>query len=132
MKSQASQAGVTLVELMIVVIIVGLLAAVALPSYRSHVISAGRTEGAGLLMEVMAQQESSYRSNLTYTTSLTSLGYASDPVDSETNLYKVSAEACGTTALTRCVLLRATPQGTQEVDGDLTLDSKSNKTGNWP
>lgn len=42
---QRRQRGVTLVELLMVVTVVGLLTAIAVPSYRGHVIKAGRAEG---------------------------------------------------------------------------------------
>jgi len=53
--------GFTLVELMIVVVIIGVLAAVALMSYRVYVRRARTAEAAGLLANIKASQES-YRS----------------------------------------------------------------------
>lgn len=42
---QSSEAGFSLIELMIVVVIVGILASVALPSYREHVQKTRRADG---------------------------------------------------------------------------------------
>lgn len=50
-RSRAKQGGVTLVELMVVVVVVGILASVALPTYRNQVIRSKRTEAKVALMQ---------------------------------------------------------------------------------
>ncbi len=132
MSYKTNNKGFSLLELLITVAIIGILAAIAIPNYQNYLISSGRTEGASLLMEVMTQQESAYRNNLTYTTSLSDLGYANDSINSETDLYVVTARTCANQTLTRCIMLQATSQNQQTDDGNLTLDSLGQKTGNWP
>lgn len=67
--------GFTLVELMIVVTIISVLAAIALPSYRENVRKGQRAEARAMLYEVMQKQERFYTENNTYTTSLAALGF---------------------------------------------------------
>jgi type IV pilus assembly protein PilE len=67
--------GVTLLELMIVVVIIGLLAAIAYPNYRQYVARAKRNEARAALLQIATNQERFYLQNNTYTTDLTALGF---------------------------------------------------------
>jgi type IV pilus assembly protein PilE len=60
--------GVTLVELMVVVVIIAVLMSVAVPSYRQYTIRANRSEGQAMLLQIAANQERWYLSNNTYAT----------------------------------------------------------------
>ena len=60
------QTGFTLMELMIVVAIVGILAAVALPSYKDHVLRTRRVTAASCLMELAQWMERNYATCMTY------------------------------------------------------------------
>ena len=67
--------GVTLIELMVVVVIVAILSMVAVPSYRQYSIRAQRTEAKTALLQLAANQERFYLQNNTYTTNLAALGF---------------------------------------------------------
>jgi type IV pilus assembly protein PilE len=54
------QRGVTLIELVVVMIIVGILAAVAIPSYRAYVIRSQRSDAKDALLALVTQQEKHY------------------------------------------------------------------------
>lgn len=67
--------GVTLLELMIVVVIVGILATIAYPNYREFVARAKRNEAKAALLQIAQNQERFYLQNNTYTTDMTQLGF---------------------------------------------------------
>lgn len=48
--------GLTLIELMIVVVIIGILVAISYPSYRSHILKSRRSDGQALLLDVATRQ----------------------------------------------------------------------------
>ena len=61
-------AGVTLLELMAVVMVIGILGIIALPSYRQYVMRAQRTEAKTALLQLQTNQERFYLQNRRYGT----------------------------------------------------------------
>ena len=60
MNSKQHQRGVTLIELVVVMIIVGILAAVAIPSYRNYVLRSQRSDAKDALLVLATQEEKHY------------------------------------------------------------------------
>ena len=95
--------GVTLMELMIVVVVLGILTTIAYPSYRQYAARAKRTEAKSALLQIATMQERFYLQNNTYTTNMTSLGF---PVadnfltDSESYVISVTAANAATFSAT--------------------------------
>ena len=76
MKPQCARKGLTLVELMIVLIILGVLASWAIPMYFDNVREARRSDAIGSLNRVLAQQELFYANNqANYTVTVADLGF---------------------------------------------------------
>ena len=128
MKKLSSRRGFTIIELMIALVIVALLVAVAIPSYQSYVMKGYRSDAIKDVTAVLQAQERYYSDNYTYTTDLSDLGYANSTLSTSDNRYVISAAACGSTALTQCIQVTATAQGSQAGDGNLVVDTTGTQT----
>lgn len=82
--------GITLLELMIVVVIIGTLAVLAYPNYRDYAARSQRTEARATLLRIAADQEKFYLQNSTYANTLTEFGYGTNAEPTETGRYEIS------------------------------------------
>src|SRR5258708_40052678 len=90
----SSSKGFTLVELMVVIVIVAILAAIAIPGYTSQIRKSRRTEARNALLDAAAREERFFATNNYYTVTGTDLGYgAALPVHVGNNYYQLSG-AC--------------------------------------
>ena len=69
------QKGFTLIELMIVVVVVAILAAIALPTYQNSVRKSQRTVARNTLLDLASREERYFATNNAYAPDLASLGY---------------------------------------------------------
>ncbi|SKA92454.1 type IV pilus assembly protein PilE [Thiothrix eikelboomii] len=108
MLSHRPQSGFTLIEMMIVVAIMGIIAAFAYPSYVEQVRKSKRSDAKVALQQIAQRQESHFVKNYSYATSLTALGYAADTIPSPENEYDITISAATATSY----ILKATPAST--------------------
>jgi len=118
--------GFTLIELMITVVIVGVLAAVAYPSYTRYVIKANRSAAQAQMLDIANRQQQFLLANRAYATTglLTASGYALPAEVSARYGYDITV---GTDTVPSFAIT-FTPAGAQVSDGALTLNSEGVKT----
>lgn len=119
--------GVTLMELMIVVVIIGILAAVGYPNYRDFTARAKRTEAKSGLLQIATNQERFYLQNNSFTTDMTVLGFSDDPFISDSESYSIDVTAADASNFTAVATYRL---GGREADKCLTfqLDARGVKS----
>lgn len=104
--------GFTLIELMIVVVVIGVLAALAIPAYQDYVTRARRADAKAALLQVQLAEEK-WRANNSNYGSLTNLTFA-DPFPSPDGHYSVTVTTVDTSGATpSSYAATATPVGTQ-------------------
>lgn len=119
-------AGVTFIELLIVLVIMGILASVAHASYKEYITKAKRTEGKAALLQVLQQQERYYSLHNSY------IVFSSTSTDEDeakfkwysgerpsSSAYEIVGEACPGDTIRNCLQLTATP-GTAKVNANFS------------
>ncbi len=117
--------GFTLIELMITVAIVGILAAVAYPSYTQYIVRANRSAAQAQMLDIANRQQQFLLANRAYARKpvLTASGYIL-PADVGARYgYDITVG----TATVPSFVITFTPAGAQLGDGALTLDSEGVK-----
>lgn len=129
-KSNGVQQGFTLIELMITVAVVGILAAVAYPSYTRYVVRANRSAAESFLFQV-ANKETQYLMDArAYTSTIGSGGLnLTVPANVVAN-YAITVPAASVTSVPPAFVAVATPIGSQlarDTCGAVSLDQTGAK-----
>lgn len=126
MVRHTKQLGITLIELMIVVAIIGILAGIAYPSYTKYVERSKRSEARAALMDAAARLERFYSDNNRYATANNTFPAAAGVVTtSENGHYTLTLN---TTGSYQDFTITATPQTfTDNTCGNLTLAANGTK-----
>jgi type IV pilus assembly protein PilE len=134
MTQRAKNAGFTLIELMITVAIIGILAAVALPSYKQYIVRANRSAAQAQMMDIANREQQFLLANRAYVAHDDALWTASYSLPTEVASKYTYTIAPGTSTVPS-FLITFSPiaTGSQASDGNLTLTSEGVKapTGKW-
>lgn len=125
--------GLTLIELVVTVVIIGILASIAIPSYERYVSKSRRAEAKGALLDLATHLERYYADNRTYAGAtvvgmlggaLTEHGDYTLTIESLTaNAYTIVAQPGGRQLGDECGSFALTSTGTKSVkDGSLSSD----------
>jgi type IV pilus assembly protein PilE len=112
----SDQRGMTLLELMIVIAIVGILAAIAMPAFNNQVMEARRADARNALFDWQLRQAEYFSDNLSYANVSTINGSGGNTVDSGEGYYDVTATSSSSSAFE----MTATPKSgtTQASDSE--------------
>ena len=125
--------GLTLVEMLIVVVIIGVLSAIVIPSFSGYMEQTRRSEGRGLLLEVIQKQHRFFVENSTYTRDFRDLGYDhSSWISSANDYYRVGSADCDGLAVFRCVQILAFPKGSTEAEFSINTNGEKKPNNLWP
>lgn len=121
MKTKVFNKGFTLIELMVVVAIVGILAAIAYPSYTRYVADARRADAQTNMFELAQFMERYYVSNGRYTTqtgAAPDLPFTKTPRDGADEFYTLALNNVSNSTYTLTATIKVT---TGDSCGNLTL-----------
>jgi len=120
-----SQNGFTLIEMMIVVAIIGILAAIAIPNYQDYVRKSRRTDATIAISKIQQAQEKWRANNSSYTATLSDLGITNT---TEGGYYTLSLSGASATGYT--VLATAVNGKSQQSDSNCKILAAQTSNGN--
>jgi len=102
--------GFSMVELLIVMVIIGILTAIAYPAYREHLFKTRRSDAMSALTQMQMILERCYSQNFSYAAACGAIPAL--PQNSQQNFYSIDVANLGATTYT----ITATPSGNQAQD----------------
>lgn len=123
--------GFTLIELMVVVLVIGVLAAIAYPAYTNYLVRGRRSSAEGFLMDIAQRQQQYLLDVRSYASDVTTLSMATpSEVSSYYTISMTTAAGPPPTFTATATPLAGTPQAS---DVTLTINNAGAKTptGIW-
>ncbi len=128
---RAGASGFTLIELMIVLLVIGILTAIAYPSYVGSIVKGNRANAQAMLMDAAQRQQQFLLDNRAYASSVADLGISVP--DEVSDFYVISIAASDGPPPSFTITAAPKAGGRQASDGTLSIDNVGTKTptGKW-
>jgi type IV pilus assembly protein PilE len=119
--------GFTMIELVVVVVIVGILAAIALPAYQQHVVKSKRAAAQALMMDLADREQQFMLANRVFAakSDLTAAGFSIP--NNLAAAYDWDVSTVAGTPPTFTITFTPVSGGSQSADGTLSLTSEGVK-----
>ena len=121
--------GITLIELMVVVVIVGILVAIAYPGYQSQIQKTRRAEGKAALLDAAQKLERCFTRFNAYDDAACDVNTTLEDagIPTEQGWYLITASAATTPSTFALVATRQGAQTNDTLCGDLTLNNQGTR-----
>lgn len=119
--------GFTLIEILVVLVVIGILAAIAVPAYTSQLVRGTRSATQAVMMDIANKEQHYLQSFRTYATAPSDLGVTLP--QEVTSFYDVTITKDDATTPPSFLITASPKAGTRQAnDGDITLNQKGDKS----
>lgn len=118
---KSNSTGFTLIELLIALTILGILAAIVIPSYNAQVRRNGRSDAIAAMLQIAQDLERCRSDTMAYNNATCTAPYV-NPVNSERGFYQVAVATTATTFTLTATPIAGTTQANDTKCAQFTLD----------
>jgi type IV pilus assembly protein PilE len=128
MNHRRHSSGMTLIELMVVIVVVAILGTIAVSSYRGYLIRANRTEARMALLRIQSAQEKFFLQNHRYADDSELESHLGIPASTQSGYYSVAIDDYTSTTYTAVASAQAGQLEDTAACQTLTIDQSGTRT----